>query len=67
MSQTGPILHARACGCHGIRLLFRHILPNLRPVLAAQFWILVPVFLVTEANLGILGLGIVEPMPGIFW
>ena len=29
----------------------------------AQFWISVPVFILTEANLGILGLGVAEPLP----
>jgi peptide/nickel transport system permease protein len=65
MRDTGAILHARAYGCRGMRLLWRHILPNLRPVLSAQFWILVPVFLLTEANLGLLGLGIMEPVPSL--
>jgi peptide/nickel transport system permease protein len=63
MRDEGPILYARAYGCGGWRLIWFHILPNLRPVLSAQFWILVPVFLLTEANLGLLGLGIPEPMP----
>jgi ABC-type dipeptide/oligopeptide/nickel transport system permease subunit len=63
MRNTGSILHARAYGCRVGRLLWFHILPNLRPVLWAQFWILVPVFLLTEANLGLLGLGITEPVP----
>ena len=58
-----PILHARAAGCPESRVLWLHILPNLRPILVAQFWILVPVFLLTEANLGALGLGIAEPTP----
>jgi ABC-type dipeptide/oligopeptide/nickel transport system permease subunit len=31
--------------------------------LTAQFWVLVPTFLLAEANLGILGLGITEPTP----
>jgi peptide/nickel transport system permease protein len=65
MRSSGPILHSRSYGCGGIRLLWRHMLPNLRPVLFAQFQILVPVFLLTEANLGILGLGIAEPMPSL--
>jgi len=63
LRNSGPILHARAYGCGGLRLLCLHLLPNLRPVLSAQFWILVPVCLLTEANLGVLGLGITEPMP----
>jgi ABC-type dipeptide/oligopeptide/nickel transport system permease subunit len=57
------ILLARASGCGGFRLLWRHIVPNLKPVLYAQFWISVPVFILTEANLGILGLGVAEPLP----
>jgi len=65
MRRSGSLLHARACGCSGVRLLCFHLLPNLRPVLSAQFWILVPVFLLTEANLGLLGLGIAEPVPSL--
>jgi len=57
------VLLARASGASGFRLLWRHIVPNLKPVLAAQFWISVPVFILTEANLGILGLGVAEPLP----
>jgi ABC-type dipeptide/oligopeptide/nickel transport system permease subunit len=40
-----------------------HVLPNLKPVLYAQFWISIPVFILSEANLGILGLGVAEPLP----
>jgi peptide/nickel transport system permease protein len=61
--ESEPILHARSYGCSSRRILWIHLLPNLRPVLSAQFWILVPVFLLSEANLGLLGLGVAEPMP----
>jgi ABC-type dipeptide/oligopeptide/nickel transport system permease subunit len=57
------ILLARASGSSGFRLLWRHVIPNLKPVLYAQFWISIPVFILTEANLGILGLGVAEPLP----
>jgi peptide/nickel transport system permease protein len=57
------LLQARACGCRKVRLLFRHVLPNLRPVLVAQFLISIPVFILGEANLGMLGLGVAEPLP----
>jgi ABC-type dipeptide/oligopeptide/nickel transport system permease subunit len=57
------VLLARACGTSEPRLLLRHILPNLKPVLYAQFWISIPVFILTEANLGMLGLGVAEPLP----
>ena len=60
---SASVLQARAYGCSNGRVLWVHIVPNLKPVLAAQFWILVPVFLLTEANLGALGLGVAEPMP----
>jgi peptide/nickel transport system permease protein len=33
------VLQARACGVRGLRLLFVHVLPNLKPVLYAQFLI----------------------------
>jgi ABC-type dipeptide/oligopeptide/nickel transport system permease subunit len=32
-------------------------------VLSAQFWISIPVFILAEANLGLLGLGVAEPLP----
>jgi peptide/nickel transport system permease protein len=57
------VLLARASGVGKARLLLRHVLPNLKPVLLAQFWISVPVFILSEANLGILGLGVAEPLP----
>ena len=57
------VLQARASGLHGPRLFLVHVLPNLKPVLYAQFWISIPVFILSEANLGILGLGVAEPMP----
>jgi peptide/nickel transport system permease protein len=57
------VLQARACGVRGFRLLFVHVLPNLKPVLYAQFLISVPVFILAEANLGLLGLGVAEPLP----
>ena len=57
------VLQAEACGCSKTRLLFRHVLPNLKPVLFAQFLISIPLFILTEANLGMLGLGVVEPLP----
>lgn len=63
LRESEMVLLARATGSSGLRLLIRHLLPNLRPVLVAQFWISVPVFILTEANLGILGLGVAEPLP----
>jgi peptide/nickel transport system permease protein len=57
------VRQARAAGLSGQRLFWVHVVPNLKPVLYAQFWISIPVFILSEANLGILGLGVAEPMP----
>jgi len=57
------VRQARACGIGGARLFWIHVMPNLKPVLLAQFWIAIPAFILSEANLGILGLGVAEPMP----
>jgi peptide/nickel transport system permease protein len=57
------VRQARASGVRGTRLFWIHVMPNLKPVLYAQFWISIPAFILSEANLGILGLGVAEPMP----
>ncbi len=57
------VRQAKASGIRGARLFWIHVVPNLKPVLYAQFWISVPAFILAEANLGILGLGVAEPMP----
>jgi ABC-type dipeptide/oligopeptide/nickel transport system permease subunit len=57
------ILQAKAAGCRATSLFTIHMLPNLKPILYAQFWISIPVFILAEANLGILGLGVSEPLP----
>ena len=57
------LLLARSSGCKPSRLLLRHVAPNLRPLFYTQFLISIPLFILTEANLSILGLGVMEPMP----
>jgi ABC-type dipeptide/oligopeptide/nickel transport system permease subunit len=57
------VRQARASGVGATRLFWVHVMPNLRPVLYAQFWISIPAFILSEANLGILGLGVAEPLP----
>lgn len=57
------LLQARASGISRARLLRAHLLPNLKPVLLAQFSVSVPVFILAEASLGLLGLGVSEPLP----
>jgi len=57
------VRQARVSGMAGVRLFWVHVVPNLKPVLYAQFWISIPAFILSEANLGILGLGVAEPLP----
>lgn len=57
------VVFARAAGCTPWRLLWAHLVPNVMPVLRAQFWIAVPVYILAEATLGMLGLGVSEPLP----
>jgi peptide/nickel transport system permease protein len=62
-AASDHVMLARAAGLSGWRIAVRHILPNLAPVISAQFWTTAPAFLLAEANLALLGLGVSEPMP----
>jgi peptide/nickel transport system permease protein len=57
------VLQAEASGMRGWRLFLVHALPNMKQILLAQFWVSIPIFILAEANLGLLGLGVNEPMP----
>jgi ABC-type dipeptide/oligopeptide/nickel transport system permease subunit len=65
VAPSGFLLQARALGLPPWRICRTHLFPHLGPVLAAQFWIAVPLFLLSEANLGLLGLGVTEPLPSL--
>jgi len=65
LRQSDFILQARAMGCSRARLLMRHLIPNVAPVLLAQIWIAIPVYILAEATLGMLGLGVAEPLPSL--
>lgn len=53
----------RAGGLRTTQLMRWHVLPRLGSLLSPQFLISVPAFLMAEANLGTLGLGVTEPLP----
>ena len=57
------VVYACATGCNGRRLLWSHVGPNLKDLLWAQFWVAVPAYVLAEATLGMLGLGVAEPLP----
>ncbi len=63
LRDSDHILLARALGYRQSQILYRQVLPRLRPVFLAQFWISIPLFILTEATLSMLGLGVMEPLP----
>lgn len=63
MENSGWLLHARACGIPAKRIAIVHAWPHLRSVALAQFRVLVPAYILAEASLGLLGLGVPEPLP----
>jgi ABC-type dipeptide/oligopeptide/nickel transport system permease subunit len=63
LRSSDLVIQARACGLHDTRVLLKHVLPNVRPVLAAQFRASIPLYILAEANLGLLGLGVTDPLP----
>ena len=65
LKEADFLLQARALGCHPARLVWLHLLPNLKAPLMAQFWFSVPAFILSEANLSLLGLGVAEPLPSL--
>jgi peptide/nickel transport system permease protein len=65
MLKSDFVCMARASGFFGLKLVRLNLLPNLRGTLLAQFWISIPVFIIAEANLGVLGLGVSEPLPSL--
>lgn len=56
------MIHARAAGLRRSQM-FRYVAPNLLPILVPQFLLCIPAFIMAEANLGSIGLGIGEPLP----
>jgi len=63
MRRADWMIQGRAAGLRATQLMGRHLLPRMLPLLIPQLLISVPVFLIAEANLGTLGLGVAEPLP----
>ncbi len=63
--QAEFVLAAEAAGCARWRIAAVHVTPHLWKLAAAQFLVTVPAFLLAEANLGLLGLGVPEPLASL--
>ncbi|NPA32866.1 MAG: ABC transporter permease [Aquificae bacterium] len=57
------VLAAKTYGASSLRIIFRHILPNTYFYLIVSATMAVPGFILGEASLSLLGLGIQEPQP----
>lgn len=55
------VMYARACGASEMRIWMAHIWPHIRSIAWAQLRALVPAYILAEAGLGLLGLGVAEP------
>lgn len=62
-AQSAWMLQSRSLGFGGATLLWGHITPFVQPLLWAQFLMLLPKLLLAESTLGMLGLGVPEPLP----
>jgi peptide/nickel transport system permease protein len=63
MMHSGWLQQARASGMPPVRIAWIHVWPHLRAISLAQFRVLVPAYILSEASLGLLGLGVAEPLP----
>jgi peptide/nickel transport system permease protein len=57
------LLQARASGMMPWRIGVVHLWPHIRVIAGAQFRVLIPAYILAEASLGLLGLGVAEPLP----
>lgn len=57
------MIQGRASGLTTWQLMRLYVIPHLRPLILPQFLICIPAFIMAEANLGALGLGVGEPIP----
>jgi peptide/nickel transport system permease protein len=57
------VLAAHSAGASPLRIIRWHLLPFLFPPAWTQFLLMLPTFIVTEATLSFLGLGVAEPTP----
>jgi peptide/nickel transport system permease protein len=63
MTRSSWLLQARASGLSPARIAVVHAWPHIRAIASAQFRVLVPAYILSEASLGLLGLGVAEPLP----
>jgi peptide/nickel transport system permease protein len=63
LRQREFVLAAHSLGLAPLRILLRHILPNMSGPLLVQMTLMLPAFLLNETALSFLGVGLQEPEP----
>ena len=63
LAEADWLVQARASGMYSWRIASVHMWPHLRSIALAQFRTLIPAYILAEASLGLLGLGVAEPLP----
>ena len=63
IKQSDYVLSARAVGCSGSRIVFRHIVPNCMAIYMVLLTIQLGTAITTEASLSFLGLGVPPQTP----
>jgi peptide/nickel transport system permease protein len=63
LRQREFVLAAHSIGLAPLRILLRHILPNMSGPLLVQMTLMLPAFLLNETALSFLGVGLQEPEP----
>jgi peptide/nickel transport system permease protein len=65
LRQREFLLAARGLGVSRWRILRRHLLPQILPLLSTQGSQLIPRMITAEVSLSFLGLGVAEPLPSL--
>lgn len=63
VKENAYISASRAIGCTPLRIILRHIVPNVLPTAIVLFTIRVPAVILSEAGLSFLGFGLAPPIP----
>ena len=63
LREQGYVIAAQMLGARDSRIMIRHILPNLLPIVVIVFTLNITDAILTEAALSFLGLGVVPPTP----
>lgn len=65
VATSDYVLNARSIGASDLRIIFRHMLPNLSSIILVQTSLMLSAAILVEASLSFLGLGTQPPTPSL--